>query len=71
MYLLLQLLELDHSHLYPKFSLGCLEAFREKCEMVFNTSRVLQPSSDGLVTECFVKRLARSREWKAPFKARF
>lgn len=37
-----------HSHLYPKFSLGCFEAFSQKCEMVVDENIVLHLSSGQL-----------------------
>lgn len=45
---LLELLGLAHSYLYPKFSLGCFEAFSEKCEMVVNENTVLYLSTGQL-----------------------
>ena len=49
----LALLGLAHSHLYPKFSLGCFEAFSEKCEMVVNENIVLYLSTGQLDNQLF------------------
>lgn len=45
---ILELLELAHNHLYPKFSLGCFEIFSEKYEMVADENTALYLSSGQL-----------------------
>lgn len=67
----LELFELAHSHLYPKFSLRCFKALTEKSEMVADENGVLYPNSGSWVTDCLAKCLAQSREWKAPCKTRY